>query len=150
LGAEVRRAGRACCISCIRCDSRCLRRLPLEQCHSGIVSTAGRLRLYSMRYPAWPLRDGDQSPVSIRVWPVAPYVDPESSMRKIIFMMSVSVDGFMAAPDGGLDWQVVDEELHSHFNQWMAKAGAFLDGRVTYELMARHWPTADADPSSTP
>ena len=27
--------------------------------------------------------------------------------------------------------------------------GAFLSGRVTYELMAGFWPTADADPSST-
>ena len=27
--------------------------------------------------------------------------------------------------------------------------GAFLSGRVTYELMAAFWPTADTDPSST-
>ena len=27
--------------------------------------------------------------------------------------------------------------------------GALLDGRVTYELMAGFWPTADTDPSST-
>src|SRR2546425_5513827 len=27
--------------------------------------------------------------------------------------------------------------------------GAFLNGRVTYELMAGFWPTADTDPSST-
>ena len=28
--------------------------------------------------------------------------------------------------------------------------GAFLSGRVTYELMAGVWPTAEADPGSTP
>src|SRR2546425_10333060 len=28
--------------------------------------------------------------------------------------------------------------------------GALLSGRITYELMAGFWPTADADPSSTP
>jgi hypothetical protein len=27
--------------------------------------------------------------------------------------------------------------------------GAFLNGRVMYELMAAAWPTADADPKST-
>ena len=27
--------------------------------------------------------------------------------------------------------------------------GAFLSGRVTHELMAGFWPTADADPAST-
>ena len=29
-------------------------------------------------------------------------------------------------------------------------AGGFLSGRVTYEFMAGFWPTADADPASTP
>lgn len=70
--------------------------------------------------------------------------------RKIVFMMSVSLDGFFEGPDGELDWQLVDDELHGHFNDWLGKAGAFLDGRVTYELMAGYWPTADADPGSPP
>lgn len=71
-------------------------------------------------------------------------------MRKIILMMSVSLDGFMEAPGGDLTWQLVDEELHGHFNAWLATAGAFLDGRVTYELMAGDWPTADSDPAASP
>ena len=70
-------------------------------------------------------------------------------MRKIIFMMSVSLDGFFEGPDRDLGWQLIDEELHSHFNQWLGAAGGFLDGRVTYELMAEHWPTADTDPAAT-
>ncbi|MGB8650411.1 MAG: dihydrofolate reductase family protein [Mycobacteriales bacterium] len=71
-------------------------------------------------------------------------------MRKIIVMMSVSVDGFMEGPDRELDWHLVDDELHAHFNEELAAMGAFLDGRVTYELMADYWPTADADPASPP
>jgi dihydrofolate reductase len=71
-------------------------------------------------------------------------------MRKIVFMMSVSIDGFFAGPDGELDWQLVDEELHGHFNDWLRTAGAFLDGRVTYELMAGFWPSVDADPDASP
>ena len=70
-------------------------------------------------------------------------------MRKIIFMMSVSVDGFIEGPDRELDWHMVDDELHRHFNEQLSAMGAFLDGRVTYELMAGFWPTADTDPSST-
>src|SRR5262249_17599340 len=70
-------------------------------------------------------------------------------MRKIVFMMSVSLDGFFEGPDRELDWQLVDVELHQHFNEWLAKAGAFLDGRVTYELMAGYWPTADQDPGAS-
>ena len=70
-------------------------------------------------------------------------------MRKVILMMSVSLDGFFEGPDHGLGWQVIDDELHAHFNEELGAMGAFLDGRVTYELMAGFWPTADADPAST-
>jgi dihydrofolate reductase len=55
----------------------------------------------------------------------------------------------MEGPDRQIDWHLVDDELHSHFNEQLRAMGAFLDGRVTYELMAGFWPTADADPSST-
>jgi dihydrofolate reductase len=70
-------------------------------------------------------------------------------MRKIILMMSVSLDGFFEGPDREIDWHLVDDELHRHFNEELGAMGAFLDGRVTYELMAGFWPMADADPSST-
>ena len=70
-------------------------------------------------------------------------------MRKVILMMSVSLDGFIEGPNQELDWHLVDDELHSHFNEQLATMGAFVDGRVTYELMAAFWPTADADPTST-
>jgi dihydrofolate reductase len=70
-------------------------------------------------------------------------------MRQIILMMSVSLDGFFEGPDRELDWQLVDDELHAHFNEQLRHMGAFLDGRITYDLMAGYWPTADEDPSST-
>jgi dihydrofolate reductase len=64
-------------------------------------------------------------------------------------MMSVSLDGFIEGPNRDIDWHMVDDELHSHFNEQLSAMGAFLNGRVTHELMAQFWPTADADPSST-
>ena len=70
-------------------------------------------------------------------------------MRKVIVSMSVSLDGYIEGPDRQIDWHLVDEELHSHFNEELATMGAFLSGRVTYELMAGFWPTADADPASS-
>ena len=69
-------------------------------------------------------------------------------MRKVIFMMQVSLDGFFEGPEQDLSWHRVDDELHQHFNEELRTMGAFLDGRVTYELMAGFWPTADQDPSS--
>ena len=64
-------------------------------------------------------------------------------------MMSVSLDGYIEGPNREIDWHMVDDELHYHFNQQLKGMGAFLSGRVTYELMAAVWPTADSDPSST-
>jgi dihydrofolate reductase len=70
-------------------------------------------------------------------------------MRSVVVMMSVSVDGYIEGPHREIDWHLVDDELHGHFNQVLRRMGAFLDGRRTYELMAGFWPTADQDPSSS-
>ena len=70
-------------------------------------------------------------------------------MRKIILSISISLDGYFEGPQRQIDWHLVDEELHNHFNAQLREMGAFLDGRVTHELMAEFWPTADADPSAS-
>lgn len=74
--------------------------------------------------------------------------ESENTMRKIILMGSVSIDGFFEGPNREIDWHLVDDELHRHLNEELAVMGAFLDGRVTYELMAQFWPTADQDPAN--
>lgn len=71
-------------------------------------------------------------------------------MRRIVLAGSVSLDGFFAGPNGELDWHMISAELHQHFNDHLRPMSAFLDGRVTYEMMAEYWPTADEDPTSTP
>ncbi|MCX4535737.1 dihydrofolate reductase family protein [Streptomyces sp. NBC_00841] len=68
--------------------------------------------------------------------------------RKIILMTSVSLDGFIEGPDRDIGWHLVDDELHHHFNEELSTMGGFLTGRVTHELMADFWPTADADPAN--
>lgn len=68
-------------------------------------------------------------------------------MRKIVFSLSVSLDGFFETSDGSIDWHLVDDELHTHFNEELARSGAFLEGRRTYELMEEFWPNADQDPA---
>ncbi len=70
-------------------------------------------------------------------------------MRKIILMMQVSLDGYMEGPGRDIGWHLVDEELHQHFNDELRTMGGFLDGRVTHELMADFWPTADIDPANS-
>jgi dihydrofolate reductase len=73
----------------------------------------------------------------------------EVPLRRLILMMSISLDGFIEGPNREIDWHVVDDELHAHFNEQLGSMGAFLSGRVTHQLMAAFWPTADQDPAST-
>jgi dihydrofolate reductase len=68
-------------------------------------------------------------------------------MRKLIYSIFVSLDGFIEGPNRELDRHVIDEELHTHANQ--QATGAFLMGRRMYEAM-QYWDTADSNPSSPP
>jgi dihydrofolate reductase len=67
---------------------------------------------------------------------------------KVIYSLSVSLDGFVETPDRSLDWVIVDEELHRFFNDQARETRTSLYGRRLYELMAAYWPTADKDPST--
>ncbi len=69
-------------------------------------------------------------------------------MRKLIYSMGVSLDGFIAGPGGEIDWSAPDEELHRFHNQQAREVGAHLYGRRLYEEMA-YWETAD-DRASAP
>ncbi|MFG2292779.1 dihydrofolate reductase family protein [Streptomyces sp. NPDC048603] len=70
-------------------------------------------------------------------------------MGRIILPVSVSLDGYFEGPGRELDWHLVDEELHTHFNEQAARMAAFLSGRVTHELMEQYWPTADENPDAS-
>jgi dihydrofolate reductase len=71
-------------------------------------------------------------------------------MGRLIYSMSVSLDGFVETPSRSLDWVQVDEELHSVFNDEARGLSAFVYGRRMYELMVDYWPTAETDPEATP
>jgi dihydrofolate reductase len=68
-------------------------------------------------------------------------------MRKVIYSMGVSLDGFIAGPDGEIDWSAPDEELHRFHNQQTRETGAHFCGRRLYEAMIP-WETADENPSA--
>jgi dihydrofolate reductase len=61
--------------------------------------------------------------------------------------MGVSLDGFIAGPDGEIDWGAPDEERHRFHNQQTREIGAHLCGRRLYEEML-YWETADENPSA--
>ncbi len=68
-------------------------------------------------------------------------------MRKVIYSMGVSLDGFIAGSDGEIDWSAPDEELHRFHNQQTRELGAHLCGRRLYEVML-YWETAEKNPSA--
>jgi len=59
-------------------------------------------------------------------------------MRKVIYSMGVSLDGYIVGPDGRFDWAAPDEELHRFHNEQAREAGVSLYGRKLYETM-RVW-----------
>lgn len=70
-------------------------------------------------------------------------------MRTLSFGMNVSVDGFVAAPDGDLSWGAPDDELFQWWSDRVAATGLALYGRRLWEAMSSHWPTADQQPGAT-
>jgi dihydrofolate reductase len=68
-------------------------------------------------------------------------------MRKVTYSMGVSLDGFIAGPNGEIDWSAPDEELHRFHNQQTRELSAHFCGRRLYEEMV-YWETADQNPSA--
>ena len=77
-----------------------------------------------------------------------PHVPPiVGAVRKVIYSMGVSLDGFICDPDGEIDWTEPSEELHRFHNERTRELGAHLCGRRLYETML-YWETADEYPSA--
>ena len=70
-------------------------------------------------------------------------------MRKIISLMHISLDGFVAGPNGEMDWIKFDEELFDYVGKRINECDTALYGRVTYQMMENYWPTAADKPTAT-
>jgi dihydrofolate reductase len=68
-------------------------------------------------------------------------------MAKLIMWNMMTLDGLIEGPDREIDWlaDVWGEELEAYSKDTGRAAGGLLFGRVTYELMAGHWPTAEGE-----
>lgn len=67
-------------------------------------------------------------------------------MRRVIVWNLVSLDGFMAGPQGDIDWftDIADQEFNAYAVEHIhhGTVDTLLFGRVTYQLMESYWPTA--------
>ena len=55
-----------------------------------------------------------------------------------------SLDGFYAGPKGEFDWPIVGEEFNDFAIRQLDEADTLGFGRATYDHMAAHWPTDQA------
>lgn len=70
-------------------------------------------------------------------------------MRNLIFFMHTSLDGFVAGPNGEMNWIKVDDEIFDFVGTMTDKADTALYGRVTYEMMQSYWPNAGKEPNAS-
>lgn len=67
-------------------------------------------------------------------------------MRKVVLIMTASIDGFVVAPAGIAVGAVAEPaELKRWKLERIRPAGTHIMGRVTYEQMASFWPTSTDD-----
>lgn len=67
-------------------------------------------------------------------------------MRKLVYAMNVSLDGYINGPGDTLDWSEPSDELHWHHNERTTEDGISLYGRRLWDVMASYWPTVEDGP----
>ncbi len=72
-------------------------------------------------------------------------------MRKIITTTWVTLDGFIAGPNGEMDWigEIYDDAMSSYENDLVSEADTLLLGRVTYQSFAGSWPHVPDNPNAS-
>jgi dihydrofolate reductase len=68
-------------------------------------------------------------------------------MRKLIASINITLDGFMAGPDGSLDWHFAywDCQMCESLGQLLSEADTLLLGANTYVAFAGYWPSKTSD-----
>jgi len=64
-------------------------------------------------------------------------------VSRIVHFVHQSVDGFIEGPNGEFDWPAMGPELSEYSQSLSDNAGAFLYGRVVWEMMVGFWPRAE-------
>jgi dihydrofolate reductase len=72
-------------------------------------------------------------------------------VASLVLKMSVSLDGYVAPPDGGTDWIAAggSDDARSWTVETVGNANAHLVGAATYTAWATYWPSASG-PFATP
>lgn len=63
-------------------------------------------------------------------------------MAKLIYVINMSLDGYISDAAGNFDWTMPSDEVHAFINDLERSVGTYLYGRRMYETML-YWETAD-------
>lgn len=63
--------------------------------------------------------------------------------------MHISLDGFVAGPNGEMDWIKVNNEIFDYVATRISTGDIAMYGRKTYEMMQSYWPTAAEKPNAS-
>jgi dihydrofolate reductase len=70
-------------------------------------------------------------------------------MGKLLYLITTSLDGFVADNDGNFDWAMPSEEVHTFVNNTVRTVGTSLLGRKMYEIM-KIWDTIPTEGTGGP
>ena len=70
-------------------------------------------------------------------------------MKNVILFVHTSLDGFVAGPQGEMDWITVNDEIFNFVTHLTDETEMALYGRITYEMMESYWPTAGNQPNAS-
>jgi len=70
-------------------------------------------------------------------------------MKKIVLFMHTTLDGFVAGPQGEMNWVNVKDEIFAEATKVTDRADTALYGRATYDMMEGYWPTAADRPNAS-
>ena len=65
-------------------------------------------------------------------------------MRKIIYWVHASVDGFIDGPNGEFDWPTMGPELSAYSEGLDQRVDTLLFGRPVWQMMVGFWPHAES------
>jgi dihydrofolate reductase len=68
----------------------------------------------------------------------------EKTMRKIIYWVHTSVDGFIDGPNGEMDWPMMGPELSAYPEGLDERVDTLLFGRPVWQMMVGFWPNAES------
>lgn len=70
-------------------------------------------------------------------------------MGKLIYLITTSLDGFVADKNGNFEWAMPSEEVHAFVNDIVRNVGTSLLGRNMYEIM-KIWDTIPTEGTGGP